>query len=118
MAVSQKPKNIPFVDLYIQVFPGNQDNGTVVYNPLSPPVTTRFIRLIPVGWHSRISMRIEIYGCPGTEERFHINNVFPFGLTIATTTFIMSVPETLRSSSQSRLMYLVIRSSESWKFRL
>ncbi|XP_073259033.1 uncharacterized protein [Porites lutea] len=48
-----------------KVFPGNQDNSTVVYNPLSPPVTTRFIRLIPVGWHSRISMRIEIYGCPG-----------------------------------------------------
>ncbi|RMX51557.1 hypothetical protein pdam_00010334 [Pocillopora damicornis] len=48
----------------IPVFNGNQDQNTVVYNILSPPITTRYIRLKPLAWNDRISMRMEIYGCP------------------------------------------------------
>ena len=40
------------------------------------------------------------------EGEIHDANGWHF--TIASTTFIMSVPETLRLSSQSRLVYLVI----------
>ncbi|CAH3197417.1 unnamed protein product, partial [Porites evermanni] len=49
----------------LQVFTGNDDSDTVVYNALSPPVTTMFLRVLPIAWNSRISMRIELYGCPG-----------------------------------------------------
>ena len=47
------------------MFIGNQDSDTVAYNTLTPPITTRYIRFKPVEWYSHISMRIEIYGCPG-----------------------------------------------------
>ncbi|XP_022805050.1 uncharacterized protein LOC111342257 [Stylophora pistillata] len=47
------------------VFDGNQDQKTVVYNVLSPPITTRYIQLKPIAWNDHISMRMEIYGCPG-----------------------------------------------------
>ena len=50
----------------LKVFDGNHDSDTVAYNELSPPIATRFIRLAPVDWHIHISMRVEIYGCPGT----------------------------------------------------
>ena len=49
----------------IKVFKGNKDSDTAVYNTLTPAVITRYIRFKPVEWHNRISMRIEIYGCPG-----------------------------------------------------
>ena len=48
-----------------QVFYGNQDTDTVVYNVLSPPITARYIRVSPVEWHNHISLRMEIYGCFG-----------------------------------------------------
>ena len=49
----------------LQVFEGNQDSDTVVYHALTPPITARFIRLLPVDWHNHISLRTEFYGCPG-----------------------------------------------------
>ena len=48
-----------------QLFAGNRDSETVVHNKLRPPIKTRFIRLLPTRWNKQISMRIEIYGCPG-----------------------------------------------------
>ena len=47
------------------MFDGNEDSDTVVFNKLSRPITARYIRLLPIEWHNHISMRIEIYGCPG-----------------------------------------------------
>ncbi|CAH3188260.1 unnamed protein product, partial [Porites lobata] len=49
-------------DKSAKVFTGNDDSDTVVYNALSPPVTTMFVRVLPIAWNSRISMRIELYG--------------------------------------------------------
>ncbi|XP_022805106.1 coagulation factor V-like [Stylophora pistillata] len=46
------------------VLNGNKGSDTIVYNNLNPPNTARFIRFIPTGWHNKISMRTEIYGCP------------------------------------------------------
>ena len=34
-------------------------------NTLNPAVTAVFIRILPEEWNVRISMRIELYGCPG-----------------------------------------------------
>ena len=49
----------------LKVFYGNHDSDTVMYNVLVPPITARLIRVLPVEWHNQISMRLEIYGCPG-----------------------------------------------------
>ena len=51
----------------LQVFLANKDSNTIVYNILNPPITTRFIRIKPMEWRGRISMRMEIYGCPGIQ---------------------------------------------------
>ena len=32
-------------------------------------LTTRFIRVVPLTWSYDVSLRIELYGCPGTSAR-------------------------------------------------
>ena len=49
------------------MFSGNTDSETVVYNKLPSSIKTRFIRLLPTQWRNQISMRIEVYGCPGNK---------------------------------------------------
>ena len=51
----------------LQVFLANKDSNTIVYNILNSPITTRFIRIKPMEWSGHISMRMEIYGCPGIQ---------------------------------------------------
>jgi len=48
-----------------QVFDGNLDTDSIVYNKLKQPITARYIRIQPVAWRAGISMRMELYGCPG-----------------------------------------------------
>ena len=50
-----------------QVFSGNTDSEAVVYNKLPSSIKARFIRLLPTQWRNQISMRIEVYGCPGNK---------------------------------------------------
>ena len=61
---------LPKIDLIhatynLQVLNGNKGSDIIVYNNLNPPITARFIRFIPTSWHNKISMRTEIFGCPG-----------------------------------------------------
>ena len=49
----------------VKVFDGNDDSATVVYNILNPPFTARYVRIVPVEFHKFVSIRLEIYGCPG-----------------------------------------------------
>ena len=51
------------------MFDGNDDSDTIVINKVNHPIKARFVRLSPVEWHKHISMRVEIYGCPGI---FHV----------------------------------------------
>ncbi|CAH3022884.1 unnamed protein product [Porites evermanni] len=44
-------------------FTGNRDRNTVVMYPFNPPIRCRFLRIVPWGWRSHISMRVEAYGC-------------------------------------------------------
>ena len=47
-----------------QVFPGNQDNSTVVTHALSPKVRhTRYVRFEVMTFNKKIAMRVEVYGC-------------------------------------------------------
>ena len=65
----------------LQVFTGNDDSDTVVYNALSPPVTTMFVRVLPIAWNSRISMRIELYGCPGNLSKLRRSGCYKWAIS-------------------------------------
>jgi len=52
--------------LFMQEFAGNTDQDTVVFHDLDPPITSRYIRFLPVDWYVAVSMRVELYGCKGT----------------------------------------------------
>ena len=53
-----------FVGL-LQVFVGNTDENTIVYNELNGSIVARYVRFQPTAWHNHISMRVELYGCKG-----------------------------------------------------
>ncbi|XP_076877165.1 retinoschisin 1a isoform X1 [Brachyhypopomus gauderio] len=46
-----------------RVFYGNSDRSSSVQNLLRPPIVARYIRIIPLGWHTRIAMRMELLLC-------------------------------------------------------
>ncbi|KAF7658552.1 hypothetical protein LDENG_00010660 [Lucifuga dentata] len=46
-----------------RVFYGNSDRSSTVQNLLRPPIVTRYIRILPLGWHTRIAMRLELLMC-------------------------------------------------------
>ncbi|XP_035509881.1 retinoschisin-like [Morone saxatilis] len=46
-----------------RVFYGNSDRSSMVQNLLRPPIVARYIRLLPLGWHTRIAMRMELLMC-------------------------------------------------------
>ena len=65
------PSNYFFVVVVVffgvlQVFVGNTDENTTVYNELNEPIVARYTRFQPTAWHNHISMRVELYGCKGT----------------------------------------------------
>ncbi|KAL4656502.1 retinoschisin-like [Arapaima gigas] len=46
-----------------RVFYGNSDRSSTVQNLLRPPIVARYVRLLPLGWHTRIAMRMELLIC-------------------------------------------------------
>ncbi|XP_078357479.1 uncharacterized protein LOC144642389 [Oculina patagonica] len=61
-------------------FIANADQHTVVYHGLSPPVMARYIRFRILAWHGHISMRAEVYGCPGCRQALGMENyIIPDG---------------------------------------
>ena len=52
-----------FVSIFHQVFPGNQEAYETKKNIFFPPVVGRFIRLHPIDWYSKATVRMEFYGC-------------------------------------------------------
>ncbi|XP_061669367.1 retinoschisin 1a [Syngnathoides biaculeatus] len=46
-----------------RVFYGNSDRSSSVENLLRPPVVARYIRILPLGWHTRIALRLELLLC-------------------------------------------------------
>lgn len=56
-----------FLCHFVQIFTANTDRDTVVYHTLiSLPSKIRYIRVVPWTWHNHITMRMELYGCPGS----------------------------------------------------
>ncbi|KAG9485714.1 hypothetical protein GDO78_008677 [Eleutherodactylus coqui] len=48
-----------------RVFYGNSDRTSTVQSFLRPPIMSRYLRIIPLGWHVRIALRIELLECMG-----------------------------------------------------
>lgn len=46
-----------------QVFTGNQEADETKRNTFFPPVVGRFIRLHPIQWYNKATVRMEFYGC-------------------------------------------------------
>ncbi|KAG7482638.1 hypothetical protein JOB18_026606 [Solea senegalensis] len=46
-----------------RVFYGNSDRSSSVQNLLRPPIVARYIRILPLGWHTRIALRLELLLC-------------------------------------------------------
>ncbi|XP_030848296.1 lactadherin isoform X2 [Strongylocentrotus purpuratus] len=58
------------------IFPGNSDRNTVVYNRFPVPMSCRYVRLLPYTWHQHISLRMELFG----ELLGHFQDASPIGL--------------------------------------
>ena len=48
-------------------FAANSDRIAVVFHELSKAVRAQYIRIRPTAWHGHISMRVELFGCKGSE---------------------------------------------------
>uniref|UniRef100_A0A8C1WWZ8 Retinoschisin 1 n=1 Tax=Cyprinus carpio TaxID=7962 RepID=A0A8C1WWZ8_CYPCA len=46
-----------------RMFYGNSDRSSTVQNLLRPPIVARYIRILPLGWHTRIAIRMELLLC-------------------------------------------------------
>ncbi|XP_070256401.1 lactadherin isoform X2 [Myotis yumanensis] len=46
-----------------KIFPGNFDNNSHKRNMFETPFMARFVRVLPVAWHNRITLRVELLGC-------------------------------------------------------
>ncbi|KAK1903336.1 Coagulation factor V [Dissostichus eleginoides] len=46
-----------------KVFPGNEEAYVTKGNTFFPPVIGRFIRLHPINWYNKATVRMEFYGC-------------------------------------------------------
>jgi len=58
----------------VKEFLANTDQHTVVYHVLIPPIMARYIRFKILTWHGHISMRAEVYGCPGCRQALGMEN--------------------------------------------
>lgn len=59
---------------FFKVFQGNYDRYTPVSHDLKNPIITRYIRIHPKTWETRISMRAEFYGCSeGKNAQFQLH---------------------------------------------
>uniref|UniRef100_A0A8C8AQ69 Milk fat globule EGF and factor V/VIII domain containing n=1 Tax=Otus sunia TaxID=257818 RepID=A0A8C8AQ69_9STRI len=46
-----------------KIFHGNSDNYSHKKNVFDVPFYARFVRILPVAWHNRITLRMELLGC-------------------------------------------------------
>ncbi|XP_016007106.1 lactadherin isoform X2 [Rousettus aegyptiacus] len=46
-----------------KIFPGNLDNNSHKKNMFEAGFHARYVRILPVAWHNRITLRVELLGC-------------------------------------------------------
>ncbi|CAH0407172.1 unnamed protein product [Chilo suppressalis] len=57
----------------IKMFEGNQDGNTVHKNEFEVPIIAQYIRVNPMRWRDKISMRVEVYGCDYVADTLYFN---------------------------------------------
>lgn len=61
----------------IKMYKANIDRYSIVENTIDPVITAKFVRFIPRGWRSHISMRVEVYGCYSNAPSISRPNLTP-----------------------------------------
>ncbi|KAL7638819.1 UNVERIFIED_CONTAM: hypothetical protein RMT77_010353 [Armadillidium vulgare] len=56
-----------------QAFEGNIDGNRKKENIFTTPIIARYLRILPLRWGERISMRVEVYGCQYERETVSFN---------------------------------------------
>lgn len=56
-------QSVKIVNVYQQVFTGNKEAYETKHNTFFPPMIGRFIRLYPIEWYGKATVRMEFYGC-------------------------------------------------------
>ena len=56
------------VVVFFKTFAANNDEDGIVKYDLIPPVTAKYIRIIPESWHDCIALRVEFYGCSASKN--------------------------------------------------
>ncbi|XP_072939887.1 neurexin-4 [Epargyreus clarus] len=57
----------------VKMFEGNHDGNTVVRNEFEVPIIAQYIRINPMRWRDKISMRVELYGCDYVADTLYFN---------------------------------------------
>ncbi|CAK1598381.1 unnamed protein product [Parnassius mnemosyne] len=57
----------------VKMFEGNQDGNTVKKNEFEVPIIAQYIRINPMRWRDKISMRVELYGCDYVADTLYFN---------------------------------------------
>ena len=65
------PQGNPLL-LFLQIFQGNRDRTSRVYNFLKYPKVANMAQLRPYTWHGRISMRLDFFECKHREPKGEI----------------------------------------------
>ncbi|XP_046963642.1 neurexin-4 isoform X2 [Vanessa cardui] len=66
-------RSVSRADGYTQMFEGNHDGNTVVKNEFEVPIIAQYIRINPMRWRDKISMRVEVYGCDYVADTLYFN---------------------------------------------
>ncbi|KAJ2951870.1 hypothetical protein O0L34_g4113 [Tuta absoluta] len=57
----------------VKMFEGNHDGNTVQKNEFEVPIIAQYIRINPMRWRDKISMRVEVFGCDYVAETLYFN---------------------------------------------
>ncbi|XP_053603353.1 neurexin-4 isoform X1 [Plodia interpunctella] len=57
----------------IKMFQGNHDGNTVHRNEFEVPIIAQYVRINPMRWRDKISMRLELYGCDYVADTLYFN---------------------------------------------
>ncbi|EDO48832.1 predicted protein, partial [Nematostella vectensis] len=47
----------------VKVFAGNMDENNISINFFNREIQTRHVKIIPISWYHRVSLRVDFYGC-------------------------------------------------------
>lgn len=64
----------------VQVFEASSNGHTMAFNSLFPPINARYLQIWPQRWHGRVSVQVQVLGCPFSvlRPRFNIGGEAPF----------------------------------------